>query len=961
MDNFSHIVPMRFRIDEAFLRDLAVSYSPFSYEQDCNNFLASMEQFHSSDHPETPPYRRFNTVLTALVPTLTHPFELRRNVDTGQRERQMLVVGTDVARRPKSEQISDLAYEWGKQWGRDRFAKTIKGIGQDAYKRLLDRLQQPLQHWYETDAASLFLNLNTGTQLGYRAIPSVLASLLAGKESVIHGKKVTWRLAQDGQYGLAVVSNPFPARYQDPEAKEEKVGTFAYKLEFRLQTQVDSPYRWIHLYVRCSRYVDEEMKRANWKRDITARVGIDQPRLTGWGWSPTLVALPLTGGVSNPHWEDDPVQLLSAMKARELVSPAQILQNPRGYRQASPQSNYDEYYIVHAEGFRPAHEVKTGFDFAELQEVAKAVGNILGLELSRGQTLVSDMPTAQMYLNRLPLMMYDISDLRKKQFLKKKADQTEAENKQQNQSERQRIILQGLQRASRNQNVFILLCWQDDFSKRILEQEIHQALFLDTNASWPSNLKLLVAPDPIPKNVLKPLDAGSLNPMRHFEKNVPSPDRQRFKHLWKTQMRKAFREKTQAWEGYLRSLLPDEPGYGLALIELRPLNEINPEKLSLLNGAQPGASQGSATKQYHPSQNIKGAVRRACNKLGLASQVVLPMRRNGEGEATTTSKSRARNSVTDLVYRQTGLVYDPPADLYVKAGIAQDQAEQLHVVALYKLRKYKPAVNYPMAVCLCPDGTFQALLPQSPYQWQPFLEARKVLGEIFLRGREQDISLSPEAQAQFAAQIFTETRDMPTLVLLEATDWRNYNVLPQFANTTKLKNQLDLRHVKTHGRLYTPGDLPYLRIIRLRTVGTSGETPQYFTVTVGEEDELEEDRDLSYLTGFVDSQAESSFFHYLSIGKLPVTAKRQYQNPGLYKTDEGGGIAFKHQTIAEFVPFFLQEGDNPHAWCCIPHFMRIHPAWDGGNIALPYPMHLAARMINDQICILEHNTEWGEE
>src|SRR5581483_8661710 len=113
------------------------------------------------------------------------------------------------------------------------------------------------------------------------------------------------------------------------------------------------------------------------------------------------------------------------------------------------------------------HEVKTGFDFAELQEVATAVSNLLGLELSRGQTLLSDMPTAQMHLNRLPLMMYDISDLRKKQFLKKKVDQPKEENQQQNRLERRNIILQGLQRVSGNQVVFILLCWRDDFSKRI--------------------------------------------------------------------------------------------------------------------------------------------------------------------------------------------------------------------------------------------------------------------------------------------------------------------------------------------------------------------------------------------------------------------------------------------------------------------------------------------------------------
>ena len=945
MATSSLIVPLRFRIDEAYLRDLAVSFSPFSYEQDCTNFLASMEQFHSSDHLESLPYRRLNTVLTALAPTLTHPFVAQWNADTKQSERQMLVVGTDVARRPKPEQISDLAYEWGKQWGQDRFERVIKGAGHDAYKRLLDRLQQPTQRWYETDAASLFLNLNAGTQLGYRAIPSVLASLLAGKKSTIHGKIVTWRLTQDGHYGLAVVNNPFSAHYQDPLTHEEKEGTFAYKLEFRLQTQVGSPYRWIHLYVRCSRYVDAKMERANWGRDISVKVGIDRPRLTGWDWSSTLVTLSFAGGATNPRWQDDPAQLLSAMKARDLILPEHILQKPQDYRKASSQSNYDEYYVVHAEGFKPSHEVKTGFDFAELQEVANAVGNILGLELSCGQTLASDIPMPQMYLNRLPLMMYDLGDLQTKQFVKKKPDQLAEENEQQNRLERQKIVLQGLRRASENQNVFILLCWHDDITKRTLEQEIRQALFLDTNTPWPDNIKLITAPVPVPNELLEPLDSGSLDPMDHFKKNVPSAERQKFKRAWKTQMRKAFREKTQAWENYLRSLLLDGFGYGLVLIELRQLNEFHLEKL-----------RPQDSNRYHASQNIKGAVRRACNKLGLASQMIFPVKQNKKGVVNTANQYRARNSVTDLIYRQSGLDYDRPLDLYIKAGVPQVQAEQLHVVALYKLRKNAPKLNYPMAVRLCPDGTFQALLPHGTRQWLPFLEARKALGEVFMKGKEQDISLSPDAQAQFAAQVFTEARYEPTLVLLEASDWRNYNVLPQFANTNTLKDQLDLKHMKTYERLYMLKDLPHLRIIRLRTIGTSGETPQYFTVVEGEGDQFEEDKDLSHLTGFVDTQAESDFFHYLSIGRLPITtAREQRRKLGFYKTDEGGGIAFKHQTIVEFVPFFLQVGDDPRVWCRIPHFMRTSPAWDGGNIVLPYPMHLAQCMIDDQLCILENN------
>lgn len=939
MATSSSIIPMRFRIDEAYLRGLAVSASVFAYEQECENFLNSMRQFMSDDINKKPPYRRLNTVLTALAPTLAHPFITCFNGDTKRSERQMLVVGTDVARRPKPEQISDLAYEWGKQWGYGAFRKIVEGTGKDAHQRLLDHLKQPIQQWQEMDAASLFQNLEAGTRTGYRAIPSVLASLMAGRQSYIHGRTITWRLMQDGNHGLAVISNPFRAQYEDVY-HNVKEGTFAYKLEFRLQTQVGSSHHWIHLYVRCTRYVDKPLRDANFQRDISVKVGIDQPRLSGWGWSPTLVPLPLTGGVSNPHWQEDPVQLLLAMKARDLVTPGQLLHAPQNYRIASSLSLYDEYFIVHAEGFKPRHEVKTGFDFAELREVACAVSDILGLELSDGQVLVSDISRKEMYRQNLPLIMYGIDDLQEKRFVRKQPGQTKEESEEQNRLEQQKVIFDALQRAWGHQSICIMLCCSNTLSQTTLEREIRQALFMGMDEPWPEHIKVITALTP--RELLAPLDSGKLDPLSHYTKFSSRSDRKKYLAEWKAQIRKSFRERTRNWKEYLSSLLPAGDSYNLVLIELQPLDP----------------------KKTYPDQNIKGAVRMACDKLGVASQMFLPIRLDKKG-VTPESKGRARNSVADLIYRQTGLVYDLPVALYEKAGISVEQATRLHVIGLYKLRKNEPKIDFPMAIQLTPDGTFQALLPQYPLQWLPLLEAQKVLGELFIKGKEKGnegiLNLSKDVLAQFSAHVFTGTYNEPTLVLLEAQDWRNRGVLPQFANGKEaIKDQLNLTHVKTFEHLYTRENLPNLRIIRVRTIGL-GETPQYFAVHEDEEDELREAKDLKQLTGFVDTQATSEFFHYLSIGGLPTTAAKEQQNKtGFYKMDEGGGIAFKHQTIVEFVPFLLQAGDNPAAWCHIPHFMRISPGWDGGNIVLPYPMHLAKCMVEDQVCILDGGLEEEE-
>jgi hypothetical protein len=161
--------------------------------------------------------------------------------------------------------------------------------------------------------------------------------------------------------------------------------------------------------------------------------------------------------------------------------------------------------------------------------------------------------------------------------------------------------------------------------------------------------------------------------------------------------------------------------------------------------------------------------------------------------------------------------------------------------------------------------------------------------------------------------------------------------------------------------LYSQSDLPNLRIIRLRSTGSLGETPQYVSVFKDEEDRLTEDRDFKRLTGFIDTDMENSFFHYLSIGRMPTTvATGQNLKQHRYKLDDGGGIAFKHQTIVEFVPFFLQPGDDAQAWCHIAHFMRVSPGWDGGNILLPYPLHLAKHMLEDQLCILQGGLEEEE-
>jgi hypothetical protein len=67
---------------------------------------------------------------------------------------------------------------------------------------------------------------------------------------------------------------------------------------------------------------------------------------------------------------------------------------------------------------------------------------------------------------------------------------------------------------------------------------------------------------------------------------------------------------------------------------------------------------------------------------------------------------------------------------------------------------------------------------------------------------------------------------------------------------------------------------------------------------------------------------------------------------------EGGDVAYKHQQAIEFVPFFLQDGDDPLVYCRIGHFLRSSSAWEGGNIVLPYPSHLGKTLVSDQMDVM---------
>jgi hypothetical protein len=924
---FSEIKLLRYRISEQYLQDFTVCTLEFSYLSACSDFLKHMKRLaNEKDYMnEYPPFLKLNTALCALSPNLAHGFELYWNRQTEQYERHLLAVNTAIADLPNPIAIQDIILEWAKEWVEYRFPGLINGIGQQVWQKFQTTLQQSLPRWKVFRADHLLRDLDEGIGLGYLAIPNLFASLLAQETCQINNRQITWRLAQHDDKRFAVVSNILEASSATEDGLAKK-GSFFYKVEFHLQTQIGSPHRWLHIYIRCQRIVDEPVEHLNNGHDASVLVGIQQPRLSGWSAAPTLVRLILAGGDKSPRWQQNPAQLLEAVKARSFVDAKEILEHPQKYRPA-PYTPYqgDEYYIVMAEGYQPDHALQTGFNFPELNEAAEEISGLLNLKLSQGRILSIDAPV-HITPKKGPQILYNFAIIEDKDSWNAPRGLFEDEKTTWNQSARHDFVMDAIRRATEDKLVFIFLFWQDSDTRNAWLQEIREVLFLGPNDPWPDKIKIV--PVQISPEVLFPLDANGLDVGQIFQKGLSFKEREKRKREWKQQIRLSYRQKLKEWMEFLQKKIPNSDGVYLALIEKAPL-------------------LAGKNRPYHISQDIKGVIRNANNRFNVASQLTHPVQVSQKThKLLKSSPHRIHSSALDLLYRQLGLSFDLPMPLYEYAGLKPEIASNLHIVGFYLLKRNIYSVNYPVAVRICPRGQIWLQFPQSNQQWLPYIEGSRHIGKLFTSDDWKSFNLTKQECATFAANILTQVAD-PTLVLFEASSWRGRDILPQLANTYKQPNVLDLRHIPGVKKLFMPDQLPNLRIVRVRTVGTLGETPQYIPLKDGEVV-----KDLDYLGGYVDIQAESQFFHYLSIGKRPASIDRlqKQSKEDLYKADYGS-IAFKHQTVVEFVPVFLQKEDTPLYWCRIPHLLRSSSAWAGGNTTLPRPLHLAACLLDDQLCI----------
>ncbi|WP_392479783.1 pPIWI_RE module domain-containing protein [Nostoc sp. C110] len=975
------LLPARMNLAEDALTDLEIAVLEFPFAKIVADFRNSMEEVLSANRKKKVwiPYRQLNNGLLACASTLTHGFEY---FDTS--DYRALAVGTveNPLRVPTPEQIHELVIIWAQEW-----AKQFDGKGKaDQVNSVCDRFLQNMAivptnwNWQPITPKTLIQNINAEKGLGYQAIPSFLATLLHGKKCVIRSgqreQEIQWRKVQgdgSGRTGLFLVSQAFPALYTDDYGNERE-GYFVYRLDFRVQTQAGRFNQngklqpWIFLHLSCQRYAHEPLIETNYARDISVLMGMNEERLSGYEVDSTLIRLTIenNGREDSNLWKFQLPNLLAAFKARPLETTDNIFCNPSRYGNLDnhPNMNRDEYYLVHAEGYKYEHEnhkrghsIKPGFSLQERGDIVAQVLELLNGVLIPDDPMQSDIPAPSG--QKTPLAMRDYEYIsqppsftkQQKEKLTEKEIRQRVNNRRQ---ERQTIIADAIKRALQGKPTHLFILWRERDTYDVTCQTLRDAFLLNEGEDFPEHVKVssVWIDDP---NLLKRLDTAELVPKdgQEFDK----------------QIRKQHQMKLDAWRDFLKhkviaSIDSTTKPYCFAIVEIGQTKK----------------------KGVHPKQSIYRVVREACvlEKIGSQMvQTVKPKSSDKEDESTDTSPSyskktegRILNAVLDVTLRQVGALYGLPSEVYERAGIPKEIAQNLDVIALCRRKSTQGQENihYALAVRLRANGAVDVLFPDRN-NWIPYAQAGIELGQIFSRVRcdrnYKTVQLKGIELAKFAADVLTQVGDCPTIALIEADVWRNERgeenggqAWFQLKNEYLLakRNILDFQHVPSHACVY-PRDHNQLRnllgIIRFRT---GDETTQYITNRQAW-NENSPARDLIHLSGFYDTSVPK-LLHYFSIGRLPKTQKAQDTSTAreLYMLDSqddeyGVNIAFKHQQMLEMLPFFIRSDfqkteESLKSLCRVPHYLQISPAWSMGNIHSPYPMHLGKQLIKDHLCIL---------
>ena len=889
------------------------------------------------------PIRQLNNTLIAIFPAIVHAFEYQKmDVNRKPIYTFCLAIGNTSApaQLPELEDVRHVIREWAQLWVESKY--IVENIPADELKtmkaKLMAVINTPLSDWsWKRIAINQLLDtFNPNEGLNYAALPSFLAALLHGKTSNIHGKQLQWRKVQDGtSRKLSVVGfinrRPISTQFSINEYQMNKSGEgyFAYKFEFSLQTQAGRSRPWMFVSLHAQRYAHEPLTHPNDRRRVSILTAANRARLDDFHTDTTLINLRTSEVEKSFDWENNISELLVRIGAIPLRSPDDIFAAPHNYWQPlglEPDFRNDEYYIVHAEGYgygenEDGHQLEAGFSMTDSAEVLeKVISEHLPILYQDNPLALDDFPVPSG--KKKPLALNDYTSWTTEPQMKSvgwgSQEERRTERAQryfQQRSKFQQLMTDAISRALRGGELLIAILWNTEDTRDGIIKALREAFLLNPSDDYPSNVKV---EDHYVSSLL-------------LEKLVTANE---------TPYEKAHHTVMAKWREFLRDKVT-----------------VHENRVAIIETFGKGKSWG-----------VKGAVREACVREGITSQMVESIRMKDDESGSRVyiggprnHEHRANSVAHEAVLRHIGMLFGDPKAIYEAAGVNEENLELLG----FFLMQTKTNIRYPVAVKIAYDGAVEVCLPKSN-GWLLYREAAPALGKVFAGewhntvygGRnkrkikdnkkfESQLYLEKILLNNFILDVLKRIKN-PTIALIEAENWRNFDIWPQINNANLLKSSSVL-DFSPHDRVYQRTDPVFRNLLAMVRIRSGVETPQYLTST---------HREFTQLTGFVDDYT-GGLMHYFSIGRQLVTGRGQRHPSTRHATmvdGIGAGVAYKYPQVVEFVPFFVREDyANPEGLkeiCRIPHYLRISPAWPQGNIVLPYPMHLGHQLVDDQLCIL---------
>jgi hypothetical protein len=362
---------------------------------------------------------------------------------------------------------------------------------------------------------------------------------------------------------------------------------------------------------------------------------------------------------------------------------------------------------------------------------------------------------------------------------------------------------------------------------------------------------------------------------------------------------------------------------------------------------------------------VRGVVREACARENITSQMIFSIRMGRTdddqprylGGLHKSGEHRANSAARDLILRHTGMLFDTPSEIFAHAGFESP----VDILGFY-LHKTNNNILFPIVTRLTATGCHFVRWPGCD-EWLPYHLAASKMGQLFasewgnsyyspqkrkrMLNNRSCLFQNERELSNFVQEVLT-TLETPTIVLITTEKWRDWNVWPQLRNKD-LAEQKDMLSFKPNGYSFQRDDPKVENLVAVIRFKSGVQTPQYIT---------DSQRDFSHEYGLYEMSDE--LLHYYSVGRPSITSQQQRSpraREHASKIDSvASGIAYKHPQVVELTPFFVhpdyRSTDGQLQLCRIPHILRHAPAYAQSNIVLPYPMHLAKQLIQDQLCIL---------